>query len=111
MTTIYRNRYECYDDGRIFDLKRSCWTTQTLNGKYLEVYINGLGSRPVHRVVWEAFNGPIPKDCDIHHKSKNTLQNELSNLECKNRYDHLHDHRVGKAPNFEWTEERTAKRL
>ena len=111
MDIIYRNRYKCFDNGKIFDLKRNCWTTQTLNRKYLEVFIYGIGSVPVHRVIWEAFNGPIPKGYDIHHISKNTLQNELSNLECKQSHKHLSEHKKGKAPNIEWTEQRTAKRL
>ena len=111
MTTIYRNRYECYDDGRVFDLKRNCWSAQTVNGRYLEIYIEGMGSIGVHRVIWQAFNGPIPEKCHIHHISQNPKDNSLLNLECKDGHQHLHEHREGKVPNFEWTEQRTAKRL
>lgn len=35
----------------------------------------------VHRLIWEAFNGPIPKGFVINHKDENKLNNCLSNLE------------------------------
>ena len=111
MEIIFKNRYKCFDDGRIYDLKRNCWTTQTLNGKYFEVFIHGVGSIPGHRVIWEAFNGKIPEGFDIHHKNKQSFQNNLSNLECKEEHAHLSEHKQGQAPYFEWTEERTAQRL
>lgn len=111
MEVVYRDRYKCYDDGRIYDLKRDCWTTQTLYGKYYTVFIYGIGSMNAHRVIWEAFNGPIPSGYNIHHKNKNPLDNNISNLQCIEEHQHLSEHRKGHAPNFEWTKERTAKRL
>ena len=35
----------------------------------------------VHRLIWEAFNGPIPKGLQINHKDENKLNNCLNNLE------------------------------
>jgi len=35
----------------------------------------------VHRLVWEAFNGPIPKGLTINHLDGNRENNHLSNLE------------------------------
>ena len=43
------------------------------NSKYKTYY--------VHRLIWEAFNGPIPKGLQINHKDENKLNNCLSNLE------------------------------
>lgn len=34
----------------------------------------------VHRLVWEAFNGPIPEGYEINHLDENGLNNKLSNL-------------------------------
>lgn len=34
----------------------------------------------MHRVVWEFYNGKIPKGYHIHHKDGNTHNNEISNL-------------------------------
>ena len=35
----------------------------------------------VHRLVWEAFNGEIPKDKEIDHIDNDTNNNHLSNLQ------------------------------
>ena len=37
--------------------------------------------RRVHRVVWEAFNGPIPDRLEINHKNLIRTDNRLDNLE------------------------------
>lgn len=34
-----------------------------------------------HRLIWAAFNGPIPPDMQINHKNGVKLDNSLSNLE------------------------------
>jgi hypothetical protein len=43
------------------------------NGKYVRC--------SVHRVVWEAFNGPIKDRLEINHKDLNRSNNNLNNLE------------------------------
>src|SRR6266566_121909 len=40
------------------------------------------GIQSLHQEVWKAANGPIPTKHDIHHRDKNPLNNNLSNLEC-----------------------------
>lgn len=43
---------------------------------------NGAYTRKrVHRVVWEAFNGPIEGRLEINHKDLDRTNNQLSNLE------------------------------
>lgn len=37
--------------------------------------------RAVHRLMWEAFNGPIPGRLEINHKDLNRSNNRLDNLE------------------------------
>lgn len=44
-------------------------------------------------VVWEAANGPAPKGFVIHHKDRNTLNDDLENLELQSRADHLLEHK------------------
>lgn len=39
----------------------------------------------VHRVVWEAFRGPIPSGLEINHRDGNRLNNRLDNLELVTR--------------------------
>lgn len=43
------------------------------NGKYFR------GS--VHRMMWEAFNGPIKSKLEVNHKDLNRSNNQLTNLE------------------------------
>src|SRR5215475_177192 len=45
----------------------------------------------LHRAVWEAVFGPIPKDCHIHHRDNDRANNALSNLECLPVGEHLSD--------------------
>ena len=35
----------------------------------------------LHRVIWEAFNGPIPGRLEVNHKNLNRSDNRLENLE------------------------------
>lgn len=51
--------------------------------------------RRVHRVVWEAFNGPIPGRMEINHKDLNRSNNTLSNLEILSHKDNInHAHAI-----------------
>jgi len=54
----------------------------------------------VHRVVWEAFNGPIEGRLEINHKDLNRANNGLNNLELVTHQQNLqHAHAI-------YTEER-----
>lgn len=45
----------------------------------------------VHRLIWEAFNGPIPDGMVINHKDENKLNNCLDNLEvCTYQYNTMY---------------------
>jgi hypothetical protein len=49
----------------------------------------------VHRLIWEAFNGPIPPNLQINHKNGERTDNRLSNLElCTVSGNALHKFRV-----------------
>ena len=50
-----------------------CRVQSSWNSKHKNYY--------VHRLIWEAFNGPIPKGMQINHKDENKLNNCLNNLE------------------------------
>ena len=47
--------------------------TPSKDGKYKH--------RPIHRVLWEAFNGRIPKGLEVNHINLNRQDNRLENLE------------------------------
>ena len=81
--------------------------TQEFNGKVYYLYKGekyfSKGRKRLHRVVWEYYNGEIPKDYDVHHVDGNTHNNSINNLNLVNRF--LHAKFTGKQrfknnPNF-----------
>jgi hypothetical protein len=46
-------------------------------------------SKRLHRVVWEAFNGPIPVGMTINHEDGNKRNNSLSNLTLMTQADNM----------------------
>ena len=51
------------------------------NGRYVYVYL--------HRAVYQAFVGEIPKGIEINHKDGNKLNNDISNLELSTRVENV----------------------
>ena len=54
---------------------------KTHNG-YLQVYLykdGKLKGFKVHRLVWEAFNGPIPEGMQVNHLNEDKTDNRLEN--------------------------------
>jgi hypothetical protein len=56
--------------------------------------------RKAHRLVWEAFVGPIPKGFEINHLNGDKTDNRLDNLQLVNHAENiLHSYRtLGRAP-------------
>lgn len=48
-------------------------------------------------IVWEQEHGPLPRKMVVHHKDRNTLNDDPGNLEAKTRGGHMNEHR----PEFE----------
>ena len=42
----------------------------------------------LHRYIWEKHNGPIPSGYNVHHKDRNTDNNDISNLMLISASDH-----------------------
>lgn len=94
MATIARfPGYTFYRDGTVKNR-----LGQNVGKKSLDAYIevtpkdnNGIRcSGLAHRLVYEAFNGPIPDGHDIDHINGNPSDNRLENLQCLNRQDHCY---------------------
>ena len=58
-----------------------------VNGRYLKSR-----GQYVHRLVWEAFNGPIPEGLEVHHIDGNGHNNSLENLRCVTHAENLRGH-------------------
>ena len=71
--------------------------TQQFNGKTYHLYEGeryySRGTKRLHRVVWEYYNGPIPEGYEIHHKDRNPENNDISNLVCVSSATHEELHR------------------
>lgn len=80
----FRNTpYYVAESGRIFNLDKNIELSLEKTGSYYRVSLQyGLNKKfLVHRVVWEAFNGEIPKGLEINHIDTNPSNNSLENLE------------------------------
>ena len=92
----YEGLYKVNENCEILSFKRK--TSRILkpspggyNKKHLYVALSKNGKlkfRTIYDIGWEAFNGPIPSDCVIHHIDGNTLNNNIANLECMQRSEH-----------------------
>lgn len=85
----FRNydKYEVYDDGRIYSYKSKKFLkpTKFKNGYYRVGLTNNEGKVKLftlHRVIYEAVTGePIPEGYEINHIDENKENNSRSNLE------------------------------
>lgn len=54
--------------------------------------LKGIYPSKLHRAIYESVHGKIPAKYHVHHKDKNPLNNDISNLECVNPTDHNKKH-------------------
>jgi len=66
-----------YWEGNKFTLRKTGYYGKTTGKREL-----------MHRVVWEHFNGKIPKGHDIHHIDHNKENNNINNLELYTKAEH-----------------------
>lgn len=82
----YEGLYEVSNIGRVRSLKRNTTPGRILSQKisrYDSVSLFKDGKQnycSVHRLVWSAFNGPIPDGAQVNHIDENPHNNVLSNL-------------------------------
>ena len=78
----------------LYTIDEKCTIISVKTGKVIKHFVNGAGYEEVilskdgkkkhcliHRLLWEAFNGPIPDGMQINHLNENKLDNRLDNLE------------------------------
>lgn len=64
-------------------------------------------------IVWESVHGKVPRGSLVHHKDRNTLNDDIGNLELMTRARHMAEHRrdleaKGRAANSSATKARHA---
>ena len=88
-------KYQFHDDGRIWSSfkngyflklspKRAGYVSVTLR-----VSKGVYKTKLVHRLIWEAFNGPIPEGLEINHINGIKHDNRLCNLELVTKSENL----------------------
>ena len=82
----YEGHYQASNFGRIRSLKRNkvrILKQGRRRGYYMvQLCLNNVAKNAsVHRLVWSAFNGPIPEGLEINHKDEDKANNALLNLE------------------------------
>ena len=104
----FEGHYQASSFGNIRSLDRivdrSNGTSAMLNGKVLKLRLNHngyydvcLGKKRcrVNRLVWEAFNGPIPEGMQINHKNEIRTDNTIWNLSITTpRQNNIYGHRL-----------------
>lgn len=95
MEEIYKRfrdtKYEISDRGNIKG-KNGKVIKPFMRNRYKRIglYIQGNKSNfSIHRLVWEVFNGEIPKEKDVNHKSVKRGDNRLVNLYLMDRAENL----------------------
>ena len=85
----YEGKYQVSSYGRVKSLNYMRTGKANIlkpgHGKsgYFSVTLSNNGSykqKLVHRLVWEAFNGPIPEGYEVNHRDENPGNNRLDNL-------------------------------
>ena len=51
----------------------------------------------IHRACWEAYHGPIPDGCVVHHENGDVADNDIENLACMDAAEHTSMHIRGQA--------------
>lgn len=88
-------KYQIHDDGRIWSSFKGGYFIK-LKPKvagYVSITVREskgvYRTRFVHRLVWEAFNGEIPKNLEINHKNGIKHDNRLENLELVTKSENI----------------------
>lgn len=91
----YEGLYQASNLGRIRSLKydkvRIMKPQRSGKGYYKVILcLNSVFSHArIHRLVWSAFNGPIPEGLEINHKDEDKANNALLNLELVTRKENV----------------------
>lgn len=90
----YERLYQASDLGRVRNNRGKIISQKVCRnrGGYKQVGLTKDGVRKyyrVHRLVWSAFNGPIPEGYEINHNDENPENNCLDNLSLMTRTENI----------------------
>lgn len=79
----YEGLYQVSNMGNVKSLRKDKIMSPAKNKGYYIVNLKNKGQRRhflVHRLIWDAFNGPIPPGLEVNHINEEKTDNRLSNL-------------------------------
>lgn len=87
----YEHLYKISEKGDVYSLKVKRILKGSMNGTFYryKMYHIGLRWRFAHRLVYEAFIGPIPQGKEINHRDMNKMNNHYTNLEAVTRQENV----------------------
>lgn len=97
----FENNYLVTNTGRVWSIKRKRFLnpTKDVYGYYYHQLCDGNGynrAYKLHRIVFEAFRGELPKNFDVDHLDGNKANNNINNLLGLSHGEHIRRHRIGK---------------
>lgn len=90
MEVTYKDGYAYVDDYK--------FRKDSKSGYYLSTRKIGTSRKRLHVYMWEKYNDIVPKGYEIHHKDENKDNNEIDNLMCMTRKEHLKWHSENISP-------------
>lgn len=91
----YNAKYDvwCNKDGLVWAMSRTkdrlVIRQSYYHQKYFDVHVKNHKTVRLHRLIWETFNGEIPKGYEIDHIDGDTSNNSLSNLRCVTHLENI----------------------
>ena len=78
----YKTRYSDIEISNFGNVRGVKWDSKEFNDDIIKIWRGRrrIGFKLIYRLVWEIFNGPVPKGYDVHHIDNNKLNDRLDNL-------------------------------
>lgn len=90
----YKTRYSDIEISNLGNVRGKRWNRHPFTDNDIKIVKERrcIGQQPIYRLVWEAFNGPIPEGYVIHHIDHDKLNDSLDNLMLMTNEDHSRHH-------------------
>lgn len=90
------------------NVRGNTWNNEPFTQNAIHINMEGrrvIGHKGrIYVMVWEAFNGPVPKGYVIHHIDHNKLNDRLDNLTLMSISEHFKHHNKGVKKSDKWKE-------
>lgn len=93
---ICLDRYEITKDGKVYDKKQNTWLKSYIQDGYVFYRIvddNGIHLTGAHNLIAQTYCNDWFDGCVVHHKDENKLNNNIDNLQCMTRAEHIRLHK------------------